>query len=58
MTRITPRMIHDACAQTGLCVFPCADHTGDVNDMDTMSMLANQINLILQQQSDMKGTDS
>lgn len=41
------RTLLDACAQTGLCIFPCADHTGDVNDMNTMRTLADQLAPIL-----------
>lgn len=41
------RTLLDACAQTGLCIFPCADHTGDVNDMNAMRLLADQLAPIL-----------
>ncbi|KAB5608396.1 hypothetical protein [Bifidobacterium jacchi] len=37
----------DACGRAGLCVFPCDDHTGDVNDPDVMRTLAVELAPIL-----------
>lgn len=37
------RLIMDACAHTGLCVFPCDDQTSSVNDVETMRLLAAQL---------------
>lgn len=47
MSEDLTRTLLDACNRAGLCVFPYADHTSDVNDPDVMSALADELAPIL-----------